>query len=199
MKSMDYDGAGARPEPSFNYDDLEQTEQQSDASAVITDQFLDGVVERFYGEADPLYEQVRRLRALRTRNEDARKRVLSPALVTTQNSARIHSLQALVLRQTDAVRPLLEDLMQRLAILDIARRQLEVYREFGDKLKGERAGRDQRQLTPLTYEFLDILYTHYGVDGSALSALEADDIAAFAETVRKRHAAIVPDRYPDPC
>jgi uncharacterized Zn finger protein len=199
MKSMDYDGAGARPEPSFARDDLEHTEQQSDASTVITDQFLDGVVERFYGETDPLYEQVRRLRALRTRNEDARKRVLSPALVTTQNSTRIHALQALVLRHTEALRPMLEEVMRRLAILDIARQQLEVYREFEDKLEGERAGRDQRQLTPLTYEFIDILYTHYGVDGSALSALEADDIAAFAETVRKRHAAIVPDRYPDPC
>jgi hypothetical protein len=199
MKTKDYNGARARPEPTFTRDELEQTEHQSDTSTVITDQFLAGVVEQFYGEADPLYEQVRRLRALRTRNEDARKRVLSPALVTTQSSTRIQALQALVLRHTEALRPMLDEVMRRLAILDIARQQLEVYREFEDKLEGERAERDQRQLTPLTYEFVDILYTHYGVDGSALSGLEADDYSAIAEIVRKRHATIVPDRYPDPC
>lgn len=194
MSSADNDHDGPRPAPTFTCGD-EQENESNNVCTVVTDYFLEGVVARFYGAADPLFEEVRRLRALRTRNEDARKRVLSAALVTTQNAARIQSLRALVVRETKELRPLLEELMQRLAVLDIARQQLEVYEAAEEQIRGERNERDHRQLTPLTYEFVDFLYKHYGIDGSALSCLEGEDYDAIDEIVKKRHAMVVPELY----
>ncbi len=176
-------------------------EDQQVTSAGLTtkgvDDLLEIVIRRYIDERDELMEAVRRLNALRTRNEDARKRCLSVTLVSTPNAARIQTLRGVIFKQTEKMKPLLRELLESVAVAEIARQQLHIYLAAERQIQGERAARDQRQLTPLTYDFVDVLYKHYGVDGSALSCLDEADYGAIAEIVRARHAATVPEAYGD--
>ena len=152
---------------------------------------LQVIIERYYADTDELNDQVKRLHALRTRDEDARKRCLGATLLTTTNSSRIAAARALILNELKAMRPLVTALLNHTARVEMARQELHVFEAAERQIRRERSERDQRQLTPLTYDFVDHLFHKYGVDGSALSTLTKSDYDTIADVVSKRHAQVV--------
>ena len=157
--------------------------------------FATTVVERYLGQVGDLEKAVKEIHAKKTRNEDARKRSFSAKLVTTPNTARIHSRQALIIQEIDELRPLLEKAVGHVAKIEIARHELHEFRAHERKIRRDRKERDQRQLSELTYDFIDCLFSEFGIDGSALSTLEADDYKAIATIVLNRHRTAVPSYY----
>ena len=157
--------------------------------------FATSVVERYLGQVGDLERAVKEIHAKKTRNEDARKRSFSAKLVTTPNTARIHSRQALIIQEIAELRPILEDAVGRVARIEIARHELHEFRAHERKIRRDRKERDQRQLSELTYDFVDCLFSEFGVDGSALSILEAEDYQAIAAIVLDRHRTVVPEYY----
>lgn len=160
--------------------------------------FVQIVIERYFGQMGDLENEVHRIYAKKTRDEDARKRFFSANLVTTPNRDRIASRQALIIRETMALRPLVEEAAGRVAKIEMARLELHEFRSHERKIARERKENDQRLLTSLTYDFVDCLYSEFGIDGGALSTLNGDDYEAIAAIVLQRHRAVVPELYPQP-
>ncbi|MXP42090.1 hypothetical protein GRI75_10605 [Altererythrobacter soli] len=195
MKASVFESAGVTPAT----DDACTQEHEKHATEGLhttpADKLLEIFIARYLGEQDELLAKVRRLNALRTRSEDARKRCLSVKSKTTPNADRIRALREFLGKKVELIRPLIGQLVEHMAAAEMARQELHIYQAAERQIRRERSERDQRQLTPLTYDFVDALYTHHGIDGSALSCLEEKDFRTIAELVRKRHAEVVPELY----
>lgn len=157
--------------------------------------FATFVVERYFGRVGDLQNVVAQIHAKKTRDEDARKRTFSAKLTTTPNAGPMATRHALILRETEQLKPILEDALCRIIKIEIARHELHVYRSHERKIRRDRSERDQRQLSELTYDFVDCLFSEFGIDGSALSTLEAEDYQTIAAIVLKRHRKVVPECY----
>lgn len=150
---------------------------------------------RFSDRFDPILRMVRRIMCLRTRNEDARRRSFSPALMTTPNTFAIASYLAFEYRTQKELKPLIEQVSGLTTDLEFARRQRKIHEAAERRIERERSHSDQRKITSLTYAFIDFLYTKFGIDGSALAALTGEDYVGIAKIVLDRHASVVPELY----
>ena len=157
--------------------------------------FATSVVERYFGQVGDLQKTVAQIHAKKTRHEVSRKRTFSAKLVTTPNAGPIATRHALILKETEQLKPILEDAACRIVKIEIARHELHQYRSHERKIRRDRSERDQRQLSELTYDFVDCLYSEFGIDGSALSTLQAEDYRAIAAIVLERHRTVVPEYY----
>lgn len=158
---------------------------------VQRDDFIERVISRLGGIFDLLYDKVQLFRAERVGNENARRRILSPELKTTPNAARIHALRASKLKELKNLEGIVEDLFTTLTSIEIASEQLAVYEDTDREIRGQRADRDERQLPAMTYDFVDVLFTRYGVTGSMFGSLGEKQFKEIADIVTKHHASVL--------
>lgn len=158
---------------------------------VPRDNFIEGVIALLSTILDPLYDKVQQFRADRVGDENARKRLLSPELKTTPNAARIHALTATKMKALGGLEKRLEDLFTTLTSIAIVNEQLTIYEDTERQIRGQRADRDQRQLPAMTYDFVDVLYSRYGVTASMLGSLGEKQFREIADIVRKHHASVL--------
>jgi hypothetical protein len=162
----------------------------------VADAFFGLLLSRYLKGCEEFREKIRVLFGLRTRNNGkARAQLLNPTLKSSQNLLRIKALDALIADETVALKPLIQAVLERMGVIEMARQERRLYIVAERRNRHERNTRDLRQLTPLTYAAVDKLYHDYGVDGSALSSLTEDDYRQIAAIANARHRETVPEAY----
>jgi hypothetical protein len=161
----------------------------------VADAFLGALLSRYLQGCEEFREKIRVLFGLWTRSRKARAQLLNPTLKTSQNLLRIKALDALIAKETVALKPLVKKTLVLVGVIEMARQERRLYVEAERRIRRERSTQDQRQLTALTYAAVDKLYHEYGVDGSALSSLTEDDYRQIAAIANARHRMAVPEAY----
>lgn len=134
---------------------------------------LEQILIRYAAEAEGTLQEAKVLKARKRRDEDARKRSLSAKFVTTPNSSQIYSRRTIILREMALIRPLVLELLERIATVELARIELREYTESEEAVRRERdrTGSNHKLPKP-TLDFVDTLFHNFRIDGATLSSLE---------------------------
>lgn len=147
------------------------------------------VIRTYICQRDSTLNLVVRLRAGRL-SEPVRRHHEGLKLKSTYNSDRVKALAALVAKLTGEVEPLLTEALIKMMELEIARLELEAYRNAEQDIIAERALRKESGMYAEPTRLVDLLYTEHGIDRGDFAALQPEDVVAIAKILRDRAAPL---------